>query len=424
MNFLNSKMVKNAWWLISGKLAQMVLSLVVGMISARYLGPTNYGLISYGTALTSFFMSFCTLGINTIIIREFVKNPDEQGTALGTAILYRIISSLCSIVLIVCVSFVLDYGEWDTIVVVLLCSISLLFHAFDTINYWFQNQYKSKVVASVSFIAYAAMSMYKSVLLILGKNVFWFAFSTSIDYIVISILLILAYKKNNGPPFKVSFSKGKELLSKSYHYILSGMMVAIYGQTDKLMLKQMLGKESVGYYATAVAICSMWTFVLSAIIDSMYPAIIQSFDVDKSSFNKKNRQLYAIIFYVSVSVSLVFTIFGELIVSLLYGKVYLPAVWPLRMITWYTAFSYLGVARNAWIVCNHKQKYLKYMYFSACIINFILNLVMIPIMGTVGAAFASLITQIFTSIILPLFINELRPNAKLILEGIMLKDVI
>ena len=44
------------------------------------------------------------------------------------------------------------------------------------------------------------------------------------------------------------------------------MMVSIYGQTDKLMLKQMLSEEATGYYATAGAICSMWTFILTAII--------------------------------------------------------------------------------------------------------------------------------------------------------------
>ena len=60
LNFLKSKEVKNAGWLIGGKVAQMVLSLFVGVLSARYLGPGNYGLISYGSALVSFFMSFCT----------------------------------------------------------------------------------------------------------------------------------------------------------------------------------------------------------------------------------------------------------------------------------------------------------------------------------------------------------------------------
>ncbi|MBE6667455.1 MAG: flippase [Ruminococcaceae bacterium] len=424
LNFLKSKEVKNAGWLIGGKIAQMILSLFVGVLSARYLGPSNYGLISYGSAMIGFFMSFCTLGINSVIIKEFFDNPDEQGKAIGSSIVFRLVSSFCSCVVVIAASFIIDRGSWETIVIVALCSVSLLFHVFDTINYWFQAQHRSKVTAIATFIAYVATSVYKIILLILNKSVFWFAFATSVDYIVLSIILLIAYKKYDGPKLSFSFAKGKSILGKSYHYILSGMMVAIYGHTDKLMLKQMMNTEEVGYYATATAICAMWTFVLTAIIDSMYPTIVKAFKTDQKLFENRNRQLYAIVFYVSVFVSVIFLIFGNLIIRILYGAAYMPAAAPLKVVTWYTAFSYFGVARTAWIVCNDMQKYLKYMYIFAAILNVALNLVFIPIMGAIGAALASLITQIFTSIVLPYCIKDLRPNAKLMLEAIILKDVL
>ena len=423
LGFLRSKESKNALWLIGGKVAQMILSLFVGVLSARYLGPSNYGVINYGSALTSFFMSFCTLGINSIIVKDFFDHPEEQGKAIGSAILMRALSSFCSCIMIICISFFIDYGNTETIIVVALCSVSLLFHVFDTINYWFQSQYKSRITAIAIFIAYVATSIYKIILLILNKSVLWFAFATSVDYIVLAILLLFFYKKHKGPKLSFSWKKGKSLLSKSYHYILSGMLVSIYAQTDKLMLKQMLDESAVGYYSTAVTICGMWTFVLSAIIDAMYPTIIQSFKEDKKVFERKNRQLYAIVFYLSVAVSLAFVIFGDIAINILYGKAYSPAALPLKIITWYTAFSYFGVARSAWMVCNEKQKYLKYMYIFAAILNVVINAVMIPVWGPSGAALASLITQIFTSIILPYCIKDLRPNAKLMIEAILLKDV-
>ena len=423
LKFLRGKETSNALWLIGGKVMQMILSLVVGILSARYLGPSNYGLISYGTALVNFFMCFCTLGINSIIVKDFFDHPEDRGRAIGSAVLMRAISSFCSCILIIGIATLIDYGDWTTVAVVALCSISLLFHAFDTINYWFQSQYKSKISSIALFVAYAATSVYKIILLILNKSVFWFAFATSVDYMVLGVLLLIFYKKHNGPKLGVSWATGKRLLSKSYHYIFSGMMVAIYAQTDKLMLKQMLDEASVGYYATATAICSMWTFVLSAIIDSMYPTIIQSFKENKELFERKNRQLYAIVFYVSVFVSVGFLLLGGLAVRILYGEAYMPAVMPLKVVTWYTAFSYFGVARNAWMVCNDKQKYLKYMYIFAAILNVGLNFILIPVWGPTGAAVASLVTQIFTSIVLPYCIKDLRPNAKLMLQAIALKDV-
>ena len=381
---LNNKESKNAIWLISGKVAQMLLSLFVGVISARYLGPSNYGLISYANAMVAFVMSFCTLGINSVIVKELYDYPEEQGKTLGSAIMMRVISSVLSAGAVIGVSSLLDYGEWETVIVVALCSISLVFHAFDTINYWFQSRYKSNVTAIAGFLAYFATAAYKILLLILNKNVFWFAFATSIDYIVLSIIYLIAYRVNNGQKLSFSFKSGIRILKKSYHYILAGMMVSIYGHTDKLMLKQMLGESEVGYYATAVAVCGMWTFVLSAIIDAMYPTIISSFKQSKEIFERKNRQLYAIVFYVTVFVSVIFLIFGEFGIWLLYGEEYLPAAIPLKIITWYTAFSYFGVARNAWMVCSEKQKYLKYMYIVAAILNVILNFAFIPLWGASG----------------------------------------
>lgn len=422
--FLKSKESKNAIWLIFGKVIQMALSLVVGIITARYLGPGNYGLINYGTAFTTFFAALCGLGINSVIIKDFVDNPNEQGEALGSALLMKSASSVLSVIMIVGIVSVVDRGEPLTIAVVVLCSLGAVFNVFDTFNYWFQNQYRSKVTSIIALFAYVITSVYRIILLILNKNVCWFALATSIDYIVIAVLLFYFYKRSGGPPLKFSFKKSKDLLSSSHHYILSAMMIAIYSKTDKFMLKQFLGENEVGYYATAASICAMWTFVLQAIIDSLYPTILRLHSVDREAFNKKNRQLYAIVFYLSCFVSVGIFLLGDWGIEVLYGEDYAPAGLPLKIITWYTAFSYLGVARNAWIVSEGKQRYLKYMYLTAAVINVILNCLFIPMTGAAGAATASLITQIFTSIILPIFIKEMRPNAKLMVEAILLKDVL
>lgn len=419
----NNKEAKNASWLIGGKIAQMVLSFFVSILTARYLGPGNYGIISYVNAYVAFFTSLCTLGINSVIIKDFVEKPQEQGKTIGTTLAMRFVSSFLSAVMIVCIVNVADRGEPTTIVVAVLCSISLLFQVFDTFNYWFQSRYESKVTSIATFIAYAATTLYRIVLLALQKDVVWFAFATAVDYMVLGAILLYFYKKNNGPRLSVSIEKGKNLLGRSYHYILSGMMVAVYGQTDKFMLKQMLDETSVGFYSLASTVNLMWVFVLQAIIDSLNPTIMRLYEKNREQFNRKNRQLYAIVIYVSMAAAICFVLFAPLIIKILYGNAYMPAVGPLRIITWYTIFSYLGVARNAWIVCENQQKYLKYMYLSAAVINVVLNYFMIPIWGASGAAMASLLTEISTSIILPYFIKDMRPNIKLIGEAFLLKGL-
>lgn len=421
--FLKNKNIKNAGWLIVGKVIQMGINFFIGILTARYLGPGNYGLINYAAAYSVFFFSICTLGINFIIVKEFVDNPFEEGKILGTSLILRGLSSIFSAIVIIGISFILDSNEPITKMVVILYTFSLIFQIFDMFNYWFQSRLQAKYTAIASLIAYSITAIYKVVLLITGQPVTLFALSMSIDYISIALILFYFYKKEGGDKLSFSLKYGKLLLKKSYHFILPGLMVAIYGQTDKMMLKHMINEAEIGYYATAVSLCSVWCFILSAIIDSMNPTIMKLYQEDEKNFIKYNKILYSIVFYISIIVSIIFTIFGKLIIQILFGEAYSPTIAPLRIVTWYTAFSYLGVARNAWVVCKDRQRYLKYLYCSSAILNVILNLIFIPKYGAVGAAFASLISQISTVIIVPFFIKELRENSMMIIEAILFRGV-
>lgn len=421
---LTNETVKNAGWIVGGRIVNKVLAFLVGILTIRYLGPGNYGLINYATTYTTFFSALCTLGINSVIIKDFVDHPDEEGTALGTTLVLRAVSSMLSAIMIVGIVSVIDRNEPLTVLVVFLSSIGLLFQIFDIFNRWFQSRLQSKYAAIASIVSYIVVSGYKLILLITGKSVVWFALATSVDYIVVAVFLFFSYKRNNGPKLSFSAEKAKHLLKKSSGFIAAGLMVSIYTGTDKLMLKQMLDEVAVGYYGVAVSLSTAWTFILQAVIDSVYPSIVQAFEKDYALYRRRNRQLYAIVLYAALGVSFLICVFAEPIIMILYGAEYAPAIAPLRMVIWYTAFSFLGVARNAWMVCENKQKYLKYLYFSAAVINVILNWALIPTWGASGAAAASLITQVSTTVVLPALIKPLRPNAKLMLEAMMLKDVL
>ena len=305
-----------------------------------------------------------------------------------------------------------------------LYSIGLVFQVFDTLNYWFQSRLQSKYSAIAELVSYAAMSAYKIILLALGKSVEWFAVASALDYIVLAVFLLIAYFRNGGGGVCCSLKKARELLQSSYSFIIAGLMVSVYACTDKLMLKQMLGADAVGHYSLASTVSVSWAFLLSAVIDSLYPEIVQSFRKDRLRYERKNRQLYAIVIYASLFVSALICLIAKPFVVTLYGEKYLAAVMPLRIVVWYTAFSYLGVARNAWMVCENQQKYLKYLYISAAALNVVLNLALIPLWGASGAAAASLITQASTTILLPALIRPLRPNAKLMLDAVFLRGVL
>ena len=424
IRWLNNKVVQNAGWLMFGKIVQLAINLVVGLLTARYLGPSNYGLIGYAAAYTGFFFALCTLGINSILVKEFLDHPGEEGEILGTSLLLRVVSSLLSAVVILCIVYVADGGDPVTLTVVGLSAVGMVFQAFELFFYWFQARMQSKVTAVVSLAAYMITAAYRVVLLAAGKSVAWFAFATAVDYIAVALLVLVQYRRHGGGRLRFSRKRAEEILRKSCHFILPGLMVAVYAQTDKIMLKQMISDAEIGYYSTAVSLCNVWCFVLNAIIDALYPEITKAHKMDKALFARRNRQLYAVVFYISVAVSLGITCLARPIIFLLYGEAYLPAAAPLQVITWYTAFSYLGVARNAWIVCENRQKYLIWVYGSAAVSNVLLNLLLIPRWGAAGAAAASLAAQVVTTMIAPFFIPGLRENAVMMLDAILLRDVI
>ncbi len=423
MELTKQKGVRNALWLMGGNVVHKLIAFLVGIWTARYLGPANYGLISYASAYTTFFFSVATLGIHAVLVKQFVDDPDRSGQALGTTLVLQGCAALASMGMILLLTFVVDYGEALTILVVFFSSLSLLFQMLDSVKYWFQARLASKYAAIGATVAYLISSGYKVFLLATGKPVQWFALAASLDHLCAGGILLIAYRRLGGPRLQFSPALARKLLKASCPYIFSGLMVSVYAATDRLMLKQLVSQEAVGLYGTALSLANVWVFILAAIIDSMKPGILSAYQEAPGTFEKKNRQLYALIFYLSVAVALLVILFAEVGIGLLYGPAYRGAVPALRILAPYVAFSYLGVARDSWVICENRQKYLPWLYMGAAILNVGLNWLLIPFMGISGAALASLVTQICTVFVLPLIIKPLRPNGKLMWDAVCLRNI-
>lgn len=416
--FLKSKFTKNAGWLIGGRIYQMFTNLLVSLLMARYLGPSNYGLINYAASWTALFTSICTLGINSLLVNELLKDESREGTILGSTIALRLISCTLSAVTIVALAWAMNPEEPIAVQVVALYSGALIFQAFDTINYWYQAHMRSRVSAVVAMIGYTAVTVYKIVLLVTGSSVRWFAAAHMVEYAVVACLSLVCYHAHaGGERLRFSLKAGMDLLGRSYHFILSGMMVAFYGQMDKIMLKSMLDDAAVGYYSAALSVCSVWPFVIAAVIDAAKPLILTEFSRNYEKYERYLTVLYGVIIYVSLTMAVLISAFSGPIIRLLYGPSYMAARSALCIVTWYTAFSYLGVARSIWLVPHNKIKYEKYIAACGAAANLCMNLLFIPRWGVNGAAAATLLTQIITNFLVGFFIPEIRRNNLLVLRG-------
>lgn len=412
--------IQNALWLIGGRFVRMVISMMLGMLTARYLGPSDYGLLNHAAAYTGFFCSVCNLGLDGVLTRELTDAPEKSGEILGTALVLRGISSILSSVAILCIVSVVDRHDTVMKMTVLLLSLGMVAQTVDFLQYWFQSRLQSGVTMKVMLASSVVVAGYKLYLLCSGKPVLWFASSSMLEQLLTAKLLFSSYRRSGGSKLKFSREMAGALFQKSCHFILPGLMVAIYAQTDKIMLGKLMGQTEVGYYAAAGSLCNAWCFVLTAMIDSAYPEIAGAFRRDSAQFDRENKQLYAVCFYLSAAVSVLLCVAAEPLVGLFYGNDYLPTVGTLRILTWHTGFSYLGVARNPWMVCKNKQQYLLWCYASAAVGNVTLNFLLVPWFGAAGAAVASLAAQVITTMVVPFLIPQLRENGKLMLEAMAL----
>ncbi len=408
----------NAKWIIICKVIQSLLQLIIGMLCARYLGPSNYGLINYAASIVAFATPLMRLGFNATLVHELVKDPDNEGKIVGTSITLNIISSFACIIGVTAFASVANFSETQTIIVCVLYSFSLFFSALEMIQYWFQYKLLSKYSSIVMLVAYLVVSLYKIYLLASSKNVYWFALSHSVEYSVIAFSLILIYLKKGTQKFGFSWSLGKKMLNNSKHYILADLMIMVIQHTDHIMITTISGKAENGYYSAAITTVGVAQFVYTAIIDSFRPIIFESKKTNKQKYEKTISSLYGIIIYLCVAQSIVFTVFAKLIISILYGSEYMASVVLLQILVWYLAFAFIGTVRNVWILAEEKQKYVWRINLFGAFLNVILNSILIPYYGAVGASVASLFTQIIMNFVLGFIVKQLRPNNALMLRGI------
>ena len=419
-----NRALKNASWIIVCRVIQSLLNLVIGMITARYLGPSNYGVISYVSSVVAFALPIMQMGLNQTLVKEFVQSPEQEGKILGTALVINILSSFLSMAgSIAFVAFV-NAGEKETLLVCILYSLTLLFQATEMTRYWYQSKLLSKYPSIASLCAYIVVALYKIYLLVTQKSILWFAMSNVLDYFLISIILMVIYFKLGEQRLSLDWRVGREMLSRSKYYIIPSLMVMIFHHTDRIMIKLMMDEAETGFYSAAITCIGISGFVFSAVIDSMRPVVLEAKKKNQANYETRVIQLYSVITGLSLAQSIGMTLLAKPIIHILYGEEYAPAAAILAVAVWFVTFSYYGSVRNVWILAEGKQKYLTGINVIGAAANIVLNFALIPRWGGVGAAIASVITQFFTNVVIGFVLKPIRRNNYLMLKSLNPKVLI
>ena len=399
---------ENASWMIGQKIYSMILSLIVGSFSAKYLGPSNYGLLNYGISVIAFSLSIVSLGLDNILVSEMIKRPDKQGDYLGTSIILRCIVAFIAQILSCVIVCVLNNYNSFLLLIVFIQSTVLLLNVSEILVFWFQMKLKMRYVSLAACIGITISSVWRCFLLVKGASVLFFSIAPSIEAFVTGLIVFICYLKLKAPKLRLNMKVIFPLLKISYHYIISGIAIDVYMHIDRIMLKRWVDLDAVGYYSAAVLVVELWEFIPIALVNSLRPVIIEKKVNENNDYLLIFKRLLFAINFLGFFVCIFILLFGRIIIKILYGEAYYESVPIMNILVWSTCFAIIGVARTIWIVCEGKDRYTKYYIFIGAFINIALNFIFIPLWGTTGAAITTLISQFVVALIAPLLFKETR----------------
>lgn len=410
---------KNTGWLFTGKMTSMLAAFFVGAYVARYLGPAQYGLLSYAFSFTGLFAIFASLGIDSILNRELVSHSEEKERLLGSGFLIKITGSIIAIILILIALFFIK-TDLVTNALILISSFSFMFNAFGVIDIYFQSQVLAKNTVKIQITTLIITSVLKILFILLKLPVIYFALAYLIDAFVFAVGLIIIYKKVGLGITKLKFDKKITimLLKNSWPLIFSGIAGAIYMKIDQVMIKNMMGNESVGLYSVASKISEIWYFIPSLICASLFPAIVNAKNTDEKVYEKRLTNLYSLMFYISTLIAIPISLLAGFIIVTLFGSEYLGSIGALKIHIWAGIGVFWGYAITQYLITENYTKIFLSITVIGAISNIILNLILIPKYGINGAAIATVVSYTVTTFSVLLF-NRARKQGLLILKSVI-----
>lgn len=377
----------------------MGVGLFVGVWVARYLGPDQFGLFNYAVAFVSLFGAIAGLGLNGVVVRDLVKEPDNAEITLGTAFVLQIFGGVLAFcVAVAAIAFIRPNDELLKLMVAVL-GFAMVFKAADVVKYWFESQVQSKYSVWVENAVFLIFASVKVVLIVQRASLIAFVWVVLAEAVSAAIVLLIIYARRGGRlrAWNIRASRAKSLLKDSWPLILSGLAIMVYMRIDQIMLGQMLGDEAVGIYSAAVRISEMWYFIPTAIVASVFPAIVEAKKQSEMLYYKRLQKLYDLMVWMGILIAVPITFFSDRLIALMFGDEYEQAGAVLALHIWAGVFVFLGVASGKWFLIENLQKSAFYRTLIGMVVNIIVNFQLIPIYGVVGAAIGTLCSQIFAA---------------------------
>ena len=404
------KIVSNAGWLFFDQIFRLGMGLLIGVWIARYLGPEQFGLLSFASAFVGIFGAAAGLGLHGIVVRDIVRDPASKEQTLGTAAALMFIAGILTYTLILGANFWVRSGDTLPTALIAILGSMMLFKVSEVAVYWFESQVLSKYtvwVQSATFLLFVAV---KVGLLLNNAPLIAFAWASVAEALVmaLSMCVMLGLRGPRLRGLHVSMARSKTLLKESWPLLLSGVAVTIYMKIDQVMLRQMVDNEAVGIYSVAVRISEIWYFIPMVVVASLFPAILEAKKRSEAQYYRLLQRLYDMMVLLAVAIALPMTFFSTPLVVLLFGVEYAASGPVLAIHIWAAVFVFLGVASSKWFLAENRQMLSFQRTLLGSVVNVVLNFLLLPDFGAIGAAVATVISYCVAAFLSDLIQIETR----------------
>ncbi len=399
------KYFQNTGWMFASRVLCMAISFITTVFVARRLGPSNFGQLSYAVSYVGIFSILSTLGIDNILYRDLINNPENKNKLLGSAFIIKLFAGIITTIIVIISTFLWKQSDVSKLLILIL-SGTFIFNAFQIISYEFQARVKSKYPSIIIFAVTVILNLLKILVIISKKGVIYLALILLLESILYAFFYWFAYKKKiEKNIFKWEFDKNImfTILKDSWPLIFTSAFSLLYARLDQVLIKYLIDAKSVGIYSSAVTIAEVWYFIPTIIMSSVFPAMINAKKFSTDIYYKRIRKLLLFLFILSIGVAVVTTIFAPLIIKIIYGNAFLNGTMILKIYVWANIGIFIGSVVGNYLIAENKKFQLAFINFVPMVINVILNIIFIPKYGIVGSAYATLISYILGPLSVLLF---------------------
>ena len=420
LNKLNSregmrKMAGNFAWLLADKFLKIIVVMGVNIWMWNYLGSIQKGAWDYAIALVAILSPLAALGLDAVVVKEMVLFPQKTDKILGSTFTLKLFGGILLTIIASVTILFLRPNEPELFYFVLITASSNIFLAFDSIDFFNQTHLISKNTVLSKSIGYLFTSGLKVTFILQGLSIMAFVWTQFIEFAIGAGLMVFWYHKSGKKIglWKIEKSTAIGLLRQSWPLIITAFFMIVQQYIEQLFIGDWLGDSELGVYTIASRIIVLFGFIPMIIFTTVAPEMTKAKATNDKLFLFKLLRVYQIMFIVSVFIMLGCMIFGQYIINLLFKPEFEAAGLYLAIMSIRLIFINFGVAKGLFIVNNNLYKYFMFTSIVGVVVDVALIYILLPIYGSVGAIWGSIISMVVSIYLIDAFYPKARGNFKI-----------